>query len=67
MCVQGNHGRDPDAHHAYETELTGVGGGAPHWECIQISCLEGHPPCAGGSHVPAEDLDVLEHAAIAAD
>jgi hypothetical protein len=63
-CVDGDNGCAADEHYAYETWM-GTRDGNEHFACVQGDCNELHLQC--GAPVPAEDLDVLEHAAIAGD
>ena len=63
FCVQGDNGCEADEHYTY-TSMLGVLGGEDHGDCHSGTCAANHTQCG---LVPAEDLDVLKHAAIVAD
>ena len=63
-CVAGQNGCATGYHYAFEA-FFGTREGAEHFDCIQLSCDDGHPQC--DLNLEAGELEVLEHAATAGD
>lgn len=63
-CVTGDNGCAADEHYAYSSFM-GTRDGAEHFSCYAATCNDTHGQCLAS--LSAEELDVLERAAIAAD
>ena len=64
-CVTGENGCADDEHYAFQA-FFGTREGGEHFDCVPATCDFVHPQCPD-LDLPAGELDVLEHAAIAGD